>query len=218
MYSFGETDSYTVLAMQLLGKNLSEIRRDCVMKPQRMSVRAVFGIAAQSLAALKILHDCGYVHRDFKPWDVLHMLLSAHRASKIVFSSNVTCGARPCESNTIYVIDFGLCRRFTDPDGRVKDARPDVGFRGTVRYASANAHAGSNSCLPHFGFCLSRKLLQAGTWAVPTTAGPCFTPSLSFSTAGYRGDTPTRSRWSVSWRPNSHPRCCAEICRRNFWV
>lgn len=38
------------------------------------------------------------------------------------------------------MLDFGLCRYFLSDDGSVKPARPKIGFRGTVRYASVAAH------------------------------------------------------------------------------
>lgn len=54
----------------------------------------------------------------------------------------MTCGFRQCDHATVYLIDFGLSRRYTDNNGVVKPPRSDLGFRGTVRYASVNAHHG----------------------------------------------------------------------------
>ncbi|KAI8621914.1 hypothetical protein BC830DRAFT_46091 [Chytriomyces sp. MP71] len=41
-----------------------------------------------------------------------------------------------------YLIDFGLSRRYVGTNGRVREPRSKVGFRGTARYASINAHLG----------------------------------------------------------------------------
>ena len=40
----------------------------------------------------------------------------------------------------IYMLDFGLARQYTNAAGEVRPARAAAGFRGTVRYASINAH------------------------------------------------------------------------------
>jgi len=38
------------------------------------------------------------------------------------------------------MLDFGLARQYTTATGEVRAARAAAGFRGTVRYASINAH------------------------------------------------------------------------------
>lgn len=38
------------------------------------------------------------------------------------------------------MLDFGLARQFTTGTGEVRPPRAAAGFRGTVRYASVNAH------------------------------------------------------------------------------
>ena len=38
------------------------------------------------------------------------------------------------------MLDFGLARQYTNANGEVRPARAAAGFRGTVRYASINAH------------------------------------------------------------------------------
>ena len=40
----------------------------------------------------------------------------------------------------VYMLDFGLARNYTNADGAVRPPRQAAGFRGTVRYASVNAH------------------------------------------------------------------------------
>jgi len=41
-----------------------------------------------------------------------------------------------------YMIDFGLCRSYRNSEGILREERKHVGFRGTVAYASINAHEG----------------------------------------------------------------------------
>jgi tau tubulin kinase len=43
-------------------------------------------------------------------------------------------------SRRVYMLDFGLARQYTTASGDVRPARSAAGFRGTVRYASINAH------------------------------------------------------------------------------
>lgn len=38
------------------------------------------------------------------------------------------------------MLDFGLARQYTTATGEVRAPRAAAGFRGTVRYASVNAH------------------------------------------------------------------------------
>ena len=38
------------------------------------------------------------------------------------------------------MLDFGLARQYTNAAGEVRPPRAAAGFRGTVRYASVNAH------------------------------------------------------------------------------
>uniref|UniRef100_A0A915JDF6 Protein kinase domain-containing protein n=1 Tax=Romanomermis culicivorax TaxID=13658 RepID=A0A915JDF6_ROMCU len=123
LYSYGENEVFTFVAMQLLGKSLSDIRRDCNLKPQRMSIKATLNVATQCLSALQTLHDIGYLHRDVKP-------------------SNFAVGSSYRDVDTVYIIDFGLCRRYLESNSQIKAPRENVGFRGTVRYASLNAHQG----------------------------------------------------------------------------
>lgn len=38
------------------------------------------------------------------------------------------------------MLDYGLARQYTNNNGEVRAPRAVAGFRGTVRYASVNAH------------------------------------------------------------------------------
>lgn len=119
-YASGLYGENTYIALQLLGKNLSEIRRSCQLNPPRLSLKTCFKSVLQCLKAIEELHQIGYLHRDVKP-------------------SNFVVGLGHYEGR-IYMIDFGLCRYYKQEDGLVKPPRMKVGFRGTVRYASLTAH------------------------------------------------------------------------------
>jgi tau tubulin kinase len=115
----GQTDTYSFLAMTLHGKNLAELRR--AQAKQCFSLATTLRLGVQLLTAIKTIHDIGFLHRDIKP-------------------SNFSMGRLASNMRKVYMLDFGLARKYTTPQGNVRPARPQAGFRGTVRYASVNAH------------------------------------------------------------------------------
>ncbi|KAI8813070.1 kinase-like domain-containing protein [Cladochytrium replicatum] len=114
---------YSYLVMQLLGANLSELRRRCVQN--RFSICTTAILAKQMLSGIEALHEVGVLHRDIKPGNFC--------------LSNETS---PYDRARCYLIDFGLSRRYLSQSGNVRESRSKVGFRGTARYASINAHLG----------------------------------------------------------------------------
>jgi len=72
---------------------------------------------------IEYMHSKGFIHRDIKP-------------------DNFVMGRRS-SANTLYMVDFGLAKRFIDPATRThipfRDHRP---LTGTARYASLSTHMG----------------------------------------------------------------------------
>ncbi|KAJ3282228.1 Tau-tubulin kinase 2 [Rhizoclosmatium sp. JEL0117] len=93
---------YSYMVMELLGPNLSELRRKS--PSGRFSVATTAILGRQMLRGIQALHEVGILHRDIKPGN--------------------------------------FCIRYIGSNGRVREARSKVGFRGTARYASINAHLG----------------------------------------------------------------------------
>ncbi|KAJ3003653.1 Tau-tubulin kinase 2 [Thoreauomyces humboldtii] len=119
---------YSFMVMGLLGPNLSEIRRQTL--PHRFPLATTSHLTVQMLHSIETLHAVGVVHRDIKPGNFCV-------AADHVFPST------PLESTRVYVIDFGLSRRYlSSSTGAIRPARTKVGFRGTSRYASLRAHDG----------------------------------------------------------------------------
>ena len=57
-----------------------------------------------------------------------------------VFQSNFAMGRLSNQVKKVFMLDYGLARQYTTPTGEVRPPRAAAGFRGTVRYASVNAH------------------------------------------------------------------------------
>lgn len=76
------------------------------------SVGTAIGVSIQSLEALDDLHSIGYLHRDVKP-------------------GNYTIGrAELNELRKVYILDFGMCRKYTNNYGIIRRPREAACFRG----------------------------------------------------------------------------------------
>lgn len=113
----GETNT---LVIDLLGHSLEHLLSDCY---GHLSLKTVLMIADQMITRLQYLHNKSIIHRDIKP-------------------DNFTVG-KGNNSKQIYLIDFGLAKRYRDLQSHqhveMKDNKP---FVGTARYASISAHKG----------------------------------------------------------------------------
>ncbi|KAK6633702.1 hypothetical protein RUM44_004309 [Polyplax serrata] len=115
----GRNDRFNYVVMQLQGKNLAELRRS---QPRgAFSLSTTLRLGLQILKAIDSIHQVGFLHRDIKP-------------------SNFSIGRLPNNCRKVYMLDFGLARQYTTATGEVRAPRTAAGFRGTVRYASINAH------------------------------------------------------------------------------
>nr|XP_014352850.1 PREDICTED: tau-tubulin kinase 2 isoform X2 [Latimeria chalumnae] len=115
----GRNDLYNYVVMQLQGRNLADLRRS--QHRGTFSISTTLRLGKQILESIESIHSVGFLHRDIKP-------------------SNFAMGRFATTCRKCYMLDFGLARQFTNSCGEVRPARPVTGFRGTVRYASINAH------------------------------------------------------------------------------
>ncbi|XP_078262326.1 tau-tubulin kinase 2-like isoform X2 [Rhinoraja longicauda] len=115
----GRNDQFNYVVMQLQGRNLADLRRS--QSRGTFSISTILRLGKQILEAIESIHTVGFLHRDIKP-------------------SNFAMGRFPSTCRKCFMLDFGLARQFTNSCGDVRPPRVVAGFRGTVRYASINAH------------------------------------------------------------------------------
>lgn len=120
MHWFGIAGEYNAMVMELLGQNLEDLFNFCT---RNFTLKTILLIAIQLIERIKHVHDNHYVHRDIKP-------------------ENFLVGKGPTEQ-TIYIIDFGLAKRYRDEHTRIHiPLKENRNLTGTARYASCNAHNG----------------------------------------------------------------------------
>ncbi|XP_055758733.1 tau-tubulin kinase 1-like isoform X1 [Salvelinus fontinalis] len=116
----GRNEKFNYVVMQLQqGRNLADLRRSQPRGTFTMSTTLRLG--KQILESIEAIHSVGFLHRDIKP-------------------SNFAMGRLPSTYRKCFMLDFGLARQYTNTTGEVRPPRTVAGFRGTVRYASVNAH------------------------------------------------------------------------------
>ena len=90
--------SYNVLVMELLSYSLEDLVVTC---HGRFSLKSTLLVADQLLRRIEDVHNAGFVHRDIKPEN---FLLGRSTGETGVNNRN----------ELVYVIDFGLSKRFCD--------------------------------------------------------------------------------------------------------
>jgi len=118
---FGREGDYNVMVMDILGPSLEDLFNYC---SRRFTMKSVLMLADQLLNRIEYIHAKNFLHRDIKP-------------------DNFLVGLGQRHVNTVYIIDFGLSKRYRDP--KTHEHIPYVGRKsltGTARYASINTHLG----------------------------------------------------------------------------
>ena len=118
--SFGTTENYNILIMQLLGRSLEDIFEE----RKYFTLKSVCMIAPQMISVLEFIHNKHIVHRDIKPDNFLMGLDDL--------------------SQYVYLLDFGLAKKYRSSSTLVH--YPMVNKKkltGTARYASINALKGN---------------------------------------------------------------------------
>ena len=100
----------------------------------------MYRLGYQILKGIEAIHEVGFLHRDVKPSNFAGKTNSFQMFNNMLILKLFPVGRTPQTMRKIYMLDFGLARQYTNAAGEVRPARAAAGFRGTVRYASINAH------------------------------------------------------------------------------
>ncbi|PAV79443.1 hypothetical protein WR25_10637 [Diploscapter pachys] len=121
LYDYGsKKPNFVYVAMTILDKDLHRLRGE--QPEKRFSFGTWIRIGMQTLKAIEEIHKIGFISRDIKPGN----FAPGQKMNK--------------QSRTIFMYDFGLARRYVDKHGNHQATRCEVGWRGTTRYGSLNAH------------------------------------------------------------------------------
>lgn len=119
IYWSGTVGEYNLMVMELLGPSIEELMRLCGNK---LSLKTVLMVGKQMIDRLEYVHSCGILHRDIKP-------------------NNFLIGTGE-NKDKVYIMDFGLAKRYLKSNGRHIDNATKKGLTGTVRYTTHNVHRG----------------------------------------------------------------------------
>ncbi|EFO18269.1 CK1/WORM6 protein kinase [Loa loa] len=121
IYDYGHVkQEFMFVVMSLLGPDLNKLRN---RQPNRhFTLPTSIRIAIQTLNAIEELHQCGFLSRDIKPGNFAIGNKADH------------------QHHCIFIFDFGLARRYINRNLEVLPSRGEMGWRGTTRYGSLNAH------------------------------------------------------------------------------
>lgn len=116
----GKFQGIHYIVMHMIGRALVDYMKTSMSGA--ISVNCALSVGIQLIEALEDLHNCGFIHRDLKP-------------------SNICFGRKDRnELGKLYLLSFGISRRYLDSKNQMRKPRDNVEFRGTVRYASLNCH------------------------------------------------------------------------------
>lgn len=115
LYYYAREGMYNVLVLELMGPSLKSI----LAREKEFTNKTVFMLAEQMIGAVEFIHSKGIIHRDLKPANF--------------------CIGLGANKNKVYMIDFGLAKRFM-LEGRHILARRTHGLVGNRLYGSLRNH------------------------------------------------------------------------------
>ena len=120
VYLLTPLDDVLIMVMELLGDNLQKLIKN--QPEKKFSLKTTLMLGIQILKRIKTLHDNNFIHRDIKP-------------------ENFTIGLKKM-NNIIYMIDYGLTRKYCDSHKKHIPYKEGKSLTGTALYASIYTHKG----------------------------------------------------------------------------
>lgn len=120
LHWYGSDHTHNKMVIDLLGKSIEDLFIQC---GQKLKLKTVLMLADQMLSCVEYIHSKNFIHNDIKP-------------------DNFVMG-RDENSNQVFVIDFGLSKKYRDPTTHEHISYADGrSLTGTPRYASIAALKG----------------------------------------------------------------------------
>ncbi len=119
IYEFGKVDGFNILVMEQLGKSLNQL---FISQNRKFSLKTVCVLGIDMLKIIQHVHSKKQIHRDIKP-------------------DNYMMG-RDNTRDTLYLIDFGLAKRYILSNGQHIPYKTGKSMTGTARYCSIYTHQG----------------------------------------------------------------------------
>ena len=121
-HSFIKNNNYNFLIIDLLGPNLESLFEKM---NNHFSIKTIIYLGIEMINIIENIHKRHIIHRDIKPENFV-----------ISLNKNTT-------NNSIYLIDFGLSKRFRDPKtGEHIPYKDNKLLTGTARFSSIYTHLG----------------------------------------------------------------------------
>lgn len=123
IYANGQSANFKYAVMDLFGKSIGDYKKSLFSKT--ITGPILINIGIEMIKAIRAFHKEGYIHRDIKP-------------SNFLFSRN--------KDHPIALIDFGLSRKFIDPEtNQPIPPAEKPHFGGTKKYVSIRLHEHKDS-------------------------------------------------------------------------
>jgi serine/threonine protein kinase len=118
VFALWQHEKHTYMAMDVLGPSLEKE----LLKITEWDV--INWIAPKLLTIIESIHSAGFLHRDIKP-------------------ENLLCSTKGLSDRQIYLVDYGLFKRYRMESHDHIPYREGKKLTGTIRYASIHTHLGA---------------------------------------------------------------------------